>query len=109
MSKVDFISAENFQGQVEEQTGTVVVDFTASWCPPCKMLAPVFERVATKFEGQAAFYKCDIDENVEIAAKYGVTTIPNLLFFKNGQVVDQSIGFVAEGALTDKVQNVVSG
>jgi thioredoxin 1 len=107
MSKVQVISTEEFGGQVEETTGTVVVDFTASWCPPCKMLAPVFEKVAEKFDGQAKFFKVDVDESVEVAAKYGVSTIPNLLFFKNGQVVDQSVGFVPENALSDKVENAL--
>lgn len=107
MSKVQSLSSQEFAQSVEAQSGTVVVDFTASWCPPCKMLAPVFEKVAQKFEGQAQFFKVDVDENVEVAAKYGVSTIPNLLFFKDGQVVDQSVGFVPEGALSEKVQNTL--
>ena len=108
MSTVASINTQNFESEVESNEGTVVVDFTASWCPPCKMLAPVLERVAQKYEGQAKFVKCDVDENVEVAAKYGVTTIPNLLFFKNGEVVDQSVGFVAEGALSSKVDDVLA-
>ena len=108
MSKVAAINTASFAGEVENNEGTVVVDFTATWCPPCKMLAPVLDRVAEKYEGQAKFVKVDIDENVEVAAKYGVTTIPNLLFFKNGEVVDQSVGFVAEGALSSKVDNVLA-
>ena len=108
MSNVAAINTQNFASEVEQNAGTVIVDFTASWCPPCKMLAPVLDRVAQKYEGQAKFVKCDVDENVEVAAKYGVTTIPNLLFFKNGEVVDQSVGFVAEGALSSKVDDVLA-
>ncbi len=108
MSKVEYINTDSFASEVENNEGTVVVDFTASWCPPCKMLAPVLDRVADKYTGQAKFVKVDIDENVEVAAKYGVTTIPNLLFFKNGEVVDQSVGFVAEGALSSKVDDVLA-
>ena len=108
MSNVAAINTQNFASEVEQNEGTVVVDFTASWCPPCKMLAPVLDRVAQKYEGQAKFVKCDVDENVEVAAKYGVTTIPNLLFFKNGEVMDQSVGFIAEGALSSKVDDVLA-
>ena len=108
MSNVAAINTQNFASEVEQNEGTVIVDFTASWCPPCKMLAPVLDRVAQKYEGQVKFVKCDVDENVEVAAKYGVTTIPNLLFFKNGEVVDQSVGFVAEGALSSKVDDVLA-
>ena len=108
MSKVAYINTDNFASEVENNEGTVVVDFTATWCPPCKMLAPVLDRVAEKYEGQVKIVKVDIDENVEVAAKYGVTTIPNLLFFKNGEVVDQSVGFVAEGALSSKVDDVLA-
>ncbi len=107
MSKVNFLGNENFAAEVEQANGAVVVDFTATWCPPCKMLAPVFERVAESYEGKAKFFKVDVDETVEVAAKYGVQTIPNLLFFKDGQVVDQSVGFIAEGQLSAKVDSVL--
>ncbi|HEX8463798.1 MAG TPA: thioredoxin [Abditibacterium sp.] len=108
MSKVDYLKNENFAAEVENASGAVVVDFTATWCPPCKMLAPVFERVATNYEGKAKFFKVDVDETVEVAAKYGVQTIPNLLFFKDGQVVDQSVGFIPEGQLSAKVDSILS-
>jgi len=108
MSKVPALSSENFASSVEDAQGVVVVDFTATWCPPCKMLAPVLDRVSEKYEGKAKFFKVDVDENPETAGKYGVSTIPNLLFFKDGQVVDQSVGYVAEGALSSKVDNVLA-
>ena len=107
MSKVAYLGNEDFAAEVENQSGAVVVDFTATWCPPCKQLAPVFERVAQTYEGKARFFKVDVDQSVEVAAKYGVQTIPNLLFFKDGQVVDQSVGFIAEGQLSDKVDGVL--
>ena len=108
MSNVAMITTQQFAAEVEEQAGPVVVDFTASWCPPCKMLAPIFERVATKFDGKVKFYKVDIDQEVEVATKYGVQTIPNLLFFQAGQIVDQSVGFVNEAELSSKVDNLLS-
>lgn len=107
MSNVAYLGNENFAAEVEKTTGAVVVDFTATWCPPCKMLAPVFERVAGQYEGKVKFFKVDVDQSVEVAAKYGVQTIPNLLFFKDGQVVDQSVGFIAEGQLSAKVDSVL--
>lgn len=103
MSKVPAITSESFAADVENASGVVVVDFTASWCPPCKALAPILDKVAEKYEGRARFYKCDIDENPEPAGKYGVSSIPNLLFFKDGQVVDQYVGILGEGPLSAKV------
>ena len=108
MSKVAFLGNEAFASEVEAASGTVVVDFTATWCPPCKMLAPIYERVAQNYEGKAKFFKVDIDENVETAAKYGVQSIPNILFFKDGQVVDQHVGMIPEGQLTSKVDGLLS-
>ena len=108
MSSVASINTQNFGSEVESNQGTVVVDFTATWCPPCKMLAPVLDRVAEKYAGQVKIVKVDIDENVEVASKYGVQQIPNLLFFKNGEVVDQSVGFIAEGALSSKIDDVLA-
>ena len=69
MSKVEYINTDSFASEVETNEGTVIVDFTATWCPPCKMLAPVLDRVADKYTGQAKFVKVDIDENTEVAAK----------------------------------------
>lgn len=108
MGKVAELSTQDFANAVESSDGTVVVDFTATWCGPCKMLAPVFERVADKYEGRAKFFKLDIDQNVEVAAKYGVTTIPNLLFFKDGEVVGQSVGYIGEGQLSSKVEDTLT-
>lgn len=107
MAKVPALTSDNFATAVENASGVVVVDFTATWCPPCKMLAPVLDRVSEKYEGKASFYKVDVDENPETAGKYGVSTIPNILFFKDGQVVNQSVGYVAEGALSSLVDNAI--
>lgn len=108
MSKVEMIGSGNFAAQVEQATGPVVVDFTATWCPPCKMLAPVFEKVAGTYEGKVTFVKVDVDQTPDVAAKYGISTIPNLLYFKDGQVVDQSVGYLNETQLTAKVENLVN-
>lgn len=103
MSKAASVNSGQFASEVEGSEDAVVVDFWAEWCPPCKMLGPVFDKVAQKFEGRVKFVKVDVDQNQDVAMKYGVTTIPNLMFFKGGQVVDQSIGYVNEAQLSAKI------
>jgi len=107
MSTVKEVGADNFQNEVLQAAGPVVVDFWAEWCGPCRMLAPVVEKVADKLSGQLKVVKCNTDENQEIAVKYGVRGIPNLIFFNNGQVVGQSIGYVNETQLLTKALEVI--
>lgn len=78
--------------------GTVVVDFYATWCNPCKMLAPVFEQVSNEVEG-VTFGKVNIDENMELTVKYNVTTVPTIVLLKDGVEVDRTVGFVPKEKL----------
>lgn len=82
----------------------VVCDFWATWCGPCRMLAPVFEEVSDKLEDKAAFVKLDVDENEDAAVKYGITSIPNIILFKKGEPAANHMGFAPEKTLTDFIE-----
>lgn len=82
----------NFQSEVIDSNVPVLVDFWAEWCGPCKMLSPVLDQVATELDGKAKIGKVNIDDARDLAVKYGVRSIPLLLFFKNGEVKDQVLG-----------------
>ena len=83
----------------------VVVDFWAEWCGPCKMMAPVFEKLAGEYEDRLAFAKIDVDDNQEYAAKYGVRGIPTLLIFRAGKEVDRIVGYSAEDQLRSRLDS----
>lgn len=101
MAKI--IKTSEFRSEVEEKQGVVVVDFFATWCGPCKMLAPVFEELSGEVEG-VRFYKVDVDQALDIARKFAITTVPTMIIFKDGEAVDKLIGFVPKEQIRAKLE-----
>ena len=105
--KYTTLTDANFQKEVLENSQPVLVDFWADWCGPCHMIAATIEEIAADFEGRAKVGKLDVDANGKIAGQYGIRSIPAILLFKDGQVVDQIIGVRPKRDLADKLSNLV--
>ena len=103
---VKYVNAESLEELISISDKPVFCDFWASWCGPCRMLAPVFEDLSDKYEEKAIFVKIDIDEedSEEAAIKYGITSIPNIIAFKGGKPVDNSLGFKPQAALEEFIE-----
>ncbi len=101
------VTDSSFENEVIKSETPVLVDFWAEWCGPCKMIAPVVEEIAREYEGKIKVAKLDVDSNPQSAGKFGVRSIPTLLVFKDGQVVDQIIGAVPKRHLIEKVEKHV--
>ncbi len=97
----------NFEKEVLESAEPVVVDFWAEWCGPCKMIAPSLEEISTEMEGKIKVAKLNIDENPELAARYGVRSIPTLTMFKAGEVADMKVGALPKSALSSWISGAV--
>jgi thioredoxin 1 len=100
---VQNITLESWDKEVLQSSQPVMVDFWATWCAPCKMIAPAVEELAKEYAGKAKFVKVNTDENHELAARYNIRGIPTLMFFKNGQMVDQIVGAVPKTHLKTKL------
>lgn len=99
MSKALKFTDDTFENDVLNSDKPVLVDFWAEWCGPCRMVGPVVDELAGEYEGKAKIGKVNVDENAEISTKYGIRSIPSLLIFKNGEVVDQIVGAVPKNQL----------
>jgi thioredoxin 1 len=97
---VAHLSDGEFQNKVLASAVPVLVDFWAPWCYPCRNLAPIVEELAGDYEGQVAFFKMNTDENPQTPGQYGIMSIPTLLLFKDGELVDKSVGLKAKGDLS---------
>ena len=100
------ISDATFEAEVLQSDLPVVVDFWAPWCGPCRMVAPVIERLSAEMDGKIRFAKVNVDDNPQYAAQFGVQGIPTLLLIKDGEVVDRVVGALPEQALRAKIESV---
>lgn len=87
---------DNFKEKVLDNNGVALVDFWAEWCGPCRLIGPVVEELSKEFDGKAVIGKLNVDDNREIAAQFGIMSIPTLLLFKNGQLVDKHVGVASK-------------
>ncbi|WP_319591399.1 thioredoxin [uncultured Draconibacterium sp.] len=97
------ITDANFEELVMNSDKPVMIDFWAVWCGPCRMIAPIVEEMSTEYEGKAVIGKVDVDNNQDVAMKYGIRNIPTVLFVKNGEVVDKQVGAAPKQAFVDKL------
>ena len=102
------VDKSNFKAEVLDSAEPVVVDFWAEWCAPCKMIAPSLEEIATEMNGRVKVVKLDVDENPELAARYGVRSVPTLAMFKGGEVADVKVGALPKTALSSWISGAVA-
>lgn len=100
------ITSENFESLKNGEL-PLVVDFWATWCGPCRMIAPIVAELAKEYDGKINVGKCDVEECEDIAAEYGIRNIPTLIFFKGGEVVDKLVGAVSKSKLDEKFQSLL--
>jgi thioredoxin 1 len=103
MADVPYVSEQNFQKEVLDSSLPVLVDFTAVWCGPCKMVAPIVEQLSTEWAGKVKVVKCDADQNPNVLTKYGIMGIPTLMMFKSGKVAERVTGFQPKEKLVSKL------
>ena len=94
----------NFEAEVLKSDLPVFVDFYADWCGPCKMMSPVIDKLAEEFDGKIKVGKVNVDDNGDLAVRYGIMSIPNMVFFKNGEVADRVVGAIPKPAMKEKFE-----
>jgi thioredoxin 1 len=98
---------QNFEAEIIKADKVALVDFWAAWCGPCMMLGPTIEDLAGEYEGRAIVAKLNVDDNPQTAAKYGIRSIPSMLVFKNGEVVDQMVGAMPKNMIAKKIDQYI--
>jgi thioredoxin 1 len=102
------LTDDTFAAAVEQASGVVMVDFGASWCAPCRMIAPAVEQLAAEYAGRAAVATVDVDANPRVAARYNVRSLPTLLFFRDGKVVDTLVGAAPKGRIAERLDKALA-
>lgn len=97
------ITSENFES-LKNGSQPLVVDFWATWCGPCRMVGPVISELAEEYDGRIAVGKCDVEDNEELAAEFGIRNIPTILFFRNGQLIDKVVGAQPKAKIQEKFE-----
>ncbi|MGL4914423.1 MAG: thioredoxin [Romboutsia sp.] len=100
---IKIVNNDNFIGEVKNSDKVVIVDFFANWCGPCKMLTPILEELSNSMEN-VDFAKVDIDQSLDIAREYNISSVPTMMIFKNGEVVDTIVGFVPKASIESKLR-----
>lgn len=90
--------------EIQAQGLPLVIDFSATWCGPCKKIAPIIDELAGEYEGKAVICKCDVDECDELTAQFGIRNVPTVLFIKNGEVVDKHVGAAPKATFVEKIE-----
>lgn len=103
MAEVPYVNEQNFQNEVLDSPLPVLVDFTAVWCGPCKMIAPIIEQLHAEWQGRVKVVKCDADQNPDVLMKYGILGIPTIMLFKGGQVAERVTGYQPKDKLIGKI------
>ena len=101
------LTDSNFSELVEQAQMPVVVDFWATWCGPCRMISPIVDKMAEKYEGKVNVVKCNVDESTDIPMKFGIRNIPTLLFFKGGELVDRVVGAVSQAEIEKHSEKIL--
>jgi len=104
---VNSVTVDTFDQEVLQSSNLVMVDFWATWCGPCKIVAPVVEELAKEYDGKVTFVKVNTDENQDLATKYNIRGIPTLMFFKEGNIADQVVGAVPKAQLKSKIDSLL--
>jgi len=107
MAEPTHVTDDSFKQEVLESDVPVIVDFWAEWCAPCRHVAPIIEELATEYNGKAKMTKVDVDHNQQVAGSFGIRSIPTLLFFKDGERVDQIIGTAPKKVITEKLERLI--
>lgn len=107
MGQVIHVTDQNFQDEVLNSPIPVIVDFWATWCAPCRMIAPIVEEIAREYDGKIKVCKLDVDNNPNTAINYGVRSIPTLLYFKNGRLISATIGAVGKSKIVEEIQKLL--